>query len=125
MWRRVYGEERDKFLAEAIAFTGDSELYGNWMMQIIGRWRISCEHNLTDIGINRRAWIGHAACCLAINCPEDITRSAWKHLSEDQQSKANQKADFAIVSWERKHSRKNSELYQDLGTAWLQGWDPR
>ena len=123
MWRRVYGDERAKFLGEAIRFTGDPELYGQWMLKVTAAWPMSCEHNLTDIGQNRRAWIGHAACCLAIKCPEDITRSAWGHLSEDQRMKANQKADFAIVTWERAHSRKNSEVHRHLETAWIPGWD--
>lgn len=125
MWRRVYGEERNRFLQKAITFTGDHELYGSWMLKVIEAWPLSCEHNLTDICQNRRAWIGHAACTLAINCPEDITRSAWGHLSEEQRIKANHKADLAIVTWERFYSRKNSEVRRDMETAWLPGWNSR
>src|SRR5690348_16106835 len=114
MWRRVYGVEREQFLQQAIIFTGNTELYGSWMLKVVKAWSISCEHNLTDYGMNRRAWIGHAACCLAINCPEDITRSAWKCLAEDQRIRANIKADEAIYAWERKYAAQNSRIRRDL-----------
>ena len=114
MWRRIHGIERDQFLQQAIVFTGDTNLYGSWMIKVIAAWPISCEHNLTDYGMNRRAWIGHAACCLAINCPEDITRSAWKCLTEEQRIKANIKADEAIYAWQRKYAAENSRICRGL-----------
>jgi hypothetical protein len=63
---------------------------------------------LTDISQNRRAWIGHAACCMAIKCPEYITRSAWGYLTKEQQDLANAEADRAIAWWER---NKGGEIY--------------
>ena len=84
----------------AIEFTGDAELYGSYMLRVTQEWPNSCEHNLTDRSQNRRAWIGHAAVALAIQCPEDIVRSAWSRLSEKQQIDANAQADAAIRSWE-------------------------
>jgi len=106
MWRIIHGEKRADYLEMAIQFTGDAELYGEWMMKVIEEWPISCEQNLTCSSINRQAWIGHAACCAATGCPEDITRWAWGHLSEEQQDKANAKADQAIAKWEQRHTAK-------------------
>jgi hypothetical protein len=103
MWRNVSGKERQSLLKEAIDFTGNHELYGDFMLQIIQDWPFSCEHNLTCLSLNRRAWIGHAACCLAISAPEDITREAWAYLTQDQQDRANAKADEAIKKWEIRH----------------------
>lgn len=100
MWRSVTRQERARLLAMAIKFTGDAERYGEAMLAVLKAWPISCEHNLSDIGQNRRAWIGHAACCLATGCPEDVTREAWGHLTEKQRDEANQKATEAIVTWE-------------------------
>ena len=125
MWRRVYGDERARFLSEAIAFTGDHRLYGRWMLKVIAEWPTSCEHNLTDTGSNRRAWIGHAACTLAINCPEDVTRLAWGHLTVEQRSLANRQADIAITEWERAYARQTSTVRLDLDEAWLPGGNPR
>lgn len=107
MWRNVYGKEREEYLQKAIVFTGNADLYGSWMMKIIEQWPYSCEHNLTNPSINHQAWIGHAACCLAIGCPEDITRLAWHELTQDQQDKANAMADKAIGEWERRQCQKD------------------
>lgn len=122
MWRRFHGLEREQFFKQAVEFTGDPDLYGLWMLKVTEAWPISCEHNLTDYGMNRRAWIGHAACCLAINCPEDITRLAWKCLTDDQRTKANRKADEAIYAWERKHATQDSGVRDDMADQRIFGW---
>jgi hypothetical protein len=111
MYNTLYGDDKKLFLEKAVAFTGDPELYGNWMLEVVEKWPICCEQNLSDTGMNRQAWIGHAACCLAIGCPEDITREAWSRLTQDQQDKANAKADFAIELWEAlNNERQNSKV---------------
>ena len=101
MWGRV--ADRQLFLQKAIEFTGNHTLYGSYMMRVINEWPISCENALTDYHMNRKAWIGHAACALAIQCPEDITRQAWKELTNEQQYLANQKASRAIRTWENNY----------------------
>jgi hypothetical protein len=101
MWGSV--KDRASFLKMAIEFTGDHERYGSFMIQVAKKWRYSCEHNLTDNTQNRKAWIGHAACALAMGCPEDIVRQAWGYLTKDQQLEANKKADEAIHFWENKY----------------------
>ena len=106
MWRILHGDEAKEYLDKAIAFTGDAELYGEWMLRVIEAWPISCEQHLTARSMNRQAWVGHAACCLAIGCPEEITRLAWHQLTQQQQDEANAKADAAIVAWE---VRKNAQ----------------
>jgi len=104
MWGKV--DNRDYFLQKAIKFTGDHKLYGDFMVQVVNRWKYSCEHNLSNVTQNRRAWIGHAACALAFRCPEDIIREAWGHLTEEQQILANNEADKAIEYWEKKYAKK-------------------
>lgn len=101
MWGDV--RRRKTWLQIAIAFTGDHELYGEWMMRVIDQWPRSCEQNLTKSG-DKRAWIGHAAVALAIGCPEDIVREAWGHLTKEQQDKANDKAQAAIDTWRTRHA---------------------
>lgn len=104
MWRNVSALKAVSFLSAAVKFTGDAELYGSFMVRVANEWPISCEHNLTDISQNRRAWIGHAAACLAIGVPEHITRAAWGRLTQNQQDEANAKADEAIRYWELNHA---------------------
>ena len=116
MWNTLHGAEAEICLKKAIEFTGDARLYGLWMMRVIDQWPISCEVNLTNGSINQRAWIGHAACCLSIGCPESITRQAWHHLSDIQQMEANAQADIAIRTWK---SRKGIIECQNSDSARL------
>lgn len=96
MWGAV--SHKKTWLRMAIEFTGNAELYGEWMLRVLDEMPVSCEHNLTKPG-DKRPWVGHAAVALAIGCPEDIVREAWGHLSQEQQDKANKKAEEAINRW--------------------------
>ena len=107
MWRVAPKEERAALLPKAIKFTGNTELYGSYMLKVLSQWPIACEHNLSDRHQNRKAWLGHAACCLALGCPEDITRDAWGYLSQQQQDEANIKAQQAIDLWVEAYEAKN------------------
>lgn len=98
MWGSVCN--RDSFLQKAIKFTGDHFLYGSWMKQVVEKWKFSCEHNLSQVSQNRQAWLGHAACAMSFQCPEDIVREAWWHLTDEQRTLANAQADKYIRQWE-------------------------
>jgi hypothetical protein len=98
MWGSV--TDRDSFLAKAIEFTGDHLLYGSFMGRVIREWKYSCEHNLSQRSQNRQAWLGHAACALGMECPEDIVREAWWKLTDEQRQLANNQADRYIKEWE-------------------------
>lgn len=103
MWGNV--ENKQEYLDWAIGFTGDAELYGAAMIEVVNEWTKSCQHNLSNRTQNRRAWIGHAACAKVKGCPEHIVREAWGHLTEDQQIEANKKADEAIELWEMRNAK--------------------
>lgn len=98
MWGEV--ANRRIFLQRAVIFTGNHRLYGRYMQRVTIEWPNSCINALTDYNLNRKAWIGHAACALALHCPEDITRQAWGLLTNEQRILANRQADRAIQSWE-------------------------
>ena len=101
MWKNV--NHRTTWLQLAVTFTGNAELYGEWMLRVVEQWPRSCQHNLTKGG-DKRPWIGHAAVALAINCPEDIVRAAWAGLTKEQQDAANKKAEEAIEIWRANHA---------------------
>lgn len=105
MWSNAV--KKNSLLKKAIVFTGDSKLYGSFMREVIKAWPMTCEHHLTDLNSNRKAFIGHAAACLALKCPEDITRQAWGYLSKTQQDDANLEAERAIELWELNYAPKN------------------
>ena len=112
MWRTISGANRIMLLSRAIRFTGDAKLYGEYMIKAVERWPVSCEQNLSCTNTNRQAWIGHAATCIAINCPEEITREAWHYLTQEQQDEANAMADTAIEYWESLNAHKCVEIKQ-------------
>lgn len=105
MWRKAPSFMESHLLEAAINFTSDAELYGKYMIRAINEWPNGCEHNLSCAGMNRQAWIGHAATCIALGCPEYITRSAWHQLTQNQQDEANGKADIAIKIWEENYAK--------------------
>lgn len=124
MWAIVSGSRRRRLLREAIQFTGNAKLYGSFMRRVVREWPIACEHHLSDVHSNRRAWVGHAAACLAIQCPEDITRAAWSYLSQAQQDDANAEADTAIALWEKEYrERENLGLHNEMGGEGVPGRD--
>lgn len=118
MWGTV--ENTNKYLKKAIEFTSDHKKYGRFMMRVVHEWPYSCENALTDSQINRRAWIGHAAVALAFGCPEDITRKAWGHLTDEQRALANKEADNAIRYWEESY-RPGQDICGDLEKTLLPG----
>jgi hypothetical protein len=120
MWGSV--ENRSVWVKRAIAFTSDHRKYGRFMRRVIKEWPVSCENALTDPYINRKAWVGHAACALAMGCPEDIVRAAWGKLTSEQQLLANREAERAIREWEHNYG-KNRGLCGDVGDQVLFGWD--
>jgi hypothetical protein len=122
----MWGEalNRKRCLEKAIIFTSNHRLYGSYMLRVTTEWPFSCLNALTDYGLNRRAWIGHAACALALRCPEDITRQAWGHLSDEQRILANRQADRAIESWEVRY-RQGTELRKNVGAEVLPSWHSR
>lgn len=112
----MWGEATDprSMLEQAIAFTGDHVAYGEHMLRVVREWPISCENALTDSSLNQKAWIGHAACALALNCPEDITRKAWGYLTDEQRLLANKAAARAIREWANSYA-KDRGLLPDVG----------
>lgn len=116
MWGEV--EDRAAALKLAIEFTGNHEKYGSYMQRVIREWPISCENALTDYNLNRRAWLGHAACAMFAKIPEDITREAWRHLTNEQQLLANNQAERAIRDWEIDYE-KGRGIYTDMEAQML------
>jgi hypothetical protein len=105
MWGTV--ENKEEYLNNAIEFTGNNELYGKYMGMVVDNWKYSCEHNLSKMNQNRRAWLGQAACALAMQCPEDIVRKAWGFLTDEQRRLANDHADKHIKRWEERQCQND------------------
>lgn len=114
MWEDVLGVKSEKLTELAIQFTSNHILYGEAMRKVIYTWKYSCENFLTDKNINRKAWLGHAACSLEHSLPENIVRMAWKQLTDDQREKANLQAEKYIKEWEKNYLCKLQTTQLDL-----------
>lgn len=125
MWRKIPKDKEGKFLKRSIEFTGDHIKYGSAMKEVIVLWKFTMLNSLTNTSINRRAFLGHCAVQYKINCPEYITRLAWKHLNEEQRFLADKVAQETIDNWIDNHEEKNSKIYRNMGTQMLLQWDSR
>ena len=106
LWRRVSGEERQQLIAKCAIFMADTLQFQRAMAQVIQEWPISCEINFTIMAANRQAWLGRAACCLALQCPEEPTRSAWWMLTQAQRDDADTAAAMLITQWEHAYTKR-------------------
>lgn len=106
MWKSVPVEDRDGYIKKSAELMIDTPAFFNAMCRAIDEWPNSCEAALTASTMNHQAWMGHAGCAINHDAPEDLTRLAWRTLSQHQQDKANDAADRAIAYWARKYKEK-------------------
>jgi len=132
MWKSPTKQEVEILLPEIVKFTSNHIEYGIAMLEVIKKWKYSCEDKLTDKNLNRRAWLGHAACCNKFGWKESVVRMAWKQLTNNQRLLANLEADKAINIYlnfllQKKqinqltiiNENKNREIHKRMGTKML------
>lgn len=95
MWAK--GDESR--LQEAVDFTGNWQLYGAAMLDVIFAWDRTMLNSLTNHSINKRAFLGHCAVCFRLGIQESITRMAWKELTDKQRYDADLIAQQTIDAW--------------------------
>ena len=100
MWRKETKEYEETELPKIIEFTSCHKSYGGSMLMAVKNWRYSCENFLSNLSINRRAYIGHSGCCIKFGWPEYLVRKAWGLLTDKERFLANNEADKAIRIWE-------------------------
>lgn len=76
----------------------DSNEFSIICQKIIKEWPYSCEHNLTNITLNRIAWMGQAALAYKYNIPASF-RGGYNLLSVEQQKRADEVALKYINEW--------------------------
>lgn len=109
MWKACPPVERENYIAEAAALMIAHDDFYAAMMQAVIDWPMSCEANLTASTMNHQAWIGHAGCAIAVGSPEDMTRLAWRTLTQEQQDLANAAADRAIAAWRANYIKEKKQ----------------
>lgn len=105
MWRHVEPADRPRFVSASKELMMNPQLFRAAMIKAADAWQKSCEANLTAPTVNKRAWMGHAGCCIQEGSPEHLTREAWGMLDQEAQDLANQMADEAIDYWMKKNAQ--------------------
>ena len=72
-----------------------------FMELVIEKWKYSSEHNLTNLSMNRVAWLGQSACCIYSGTPYRITMEAWSEVPDRYKDVANQIAEETIIKFEK------------------------
>jgi ParB-like chromosome segregation protein Spo0J len=109
------GEERYR------AFLADLSRFGVALGHVITRWTHSCEHYLTNVRMNRIAWLGQASVAQALGIPS-CCRGGYHRLTDDQKAAADALAlqylnvwlaanNRPAVDFESAGGRTEAELY--------------
>jgi hypothetical protein len=93
------GRLDDTFVAASELTLGCAVQCLSAMSSMLSAWPVAAAVNLTNTGLNRRAWVGQAACCFQVGSTAAETKRAWWQLSESQRTAANACADEVIALW--------------------------
>lgn len=109
---------RNERVKQAASILGTAELCRKAMQKVVAEWKIATEYNFSNAGINRKAWLGQAACSCYAGIHEDETREAWGLMTDAQRNKANEIAQQIIVSWVKEQESQDVDqisLMNDWG----------
>jgi hypothetical protein len=85
------GMEPKEAIAAYATFLRDTPRFEAALSRVLVEWPTSCEHYLTNENMNRVAWLGQAAMCIATRVPACF-RSGFNLLSDAEQRAANRAA---------------------------------
>lgn len=92
------GIEDDAAKESYRSFLASPERFGKALARVISEWDNSCEHYLTNEGMNRIAWLGQASACIDMGLPSKY-RSGYFLLTDDQQKAADLLALEYLNKW--------------------------
>jgi hypothetical protein len=102
----------ENHIASSIKLLSNQDDFYIAAIRVINEWVISCEQNLTDTSINKIAYIGQSACCMANGTPSFATKRAWAYIDDDDKILANQTAKKVLNIWLEMQQNKDS-LWQE------------
>lgn len=117
----MYDESKDgraERVQKAAEILGTPDICRKAMEKVVAEWEKATEYNLSNAEINRKAWLGQAACCCYAGIHEDETREAWGIMTEAQRIEANRIAAEIIKKWVDERDREKSpqiSMFNDWG----------
>lgn len=100
------GETTEQRIQYAVECLSNAEICRECMQKVVKEWTIATEQVLTDLGHNRKAWLGWCACFMYGGCHDEETRAAWGIMTEENRIKANRIADEVIKQWEQEYMKR-------------------
>lgn len=118
---KMQGFTKDQAEEEFADFLRSPKDFDLALSELIKEFKYSCEQNLTNIALNRIAWLGQAAACYARGIPSKY-RAGWFKLTPEEQDIANNIALKYLNIWLEDNNRntltmeeaniaRQSELY--------------
>jgi hypothetical protein len=107
----ISGKNKSLLVDKVIEMFSNYESTEIYMRKVINEWKYSCEHNLTNNGLNKIAYIGQAACCLYAGIPYQITMNAWNKVDIINRNLADKIAIKIIKEWEKNQILKNTLIH--------------
>jgi ParB-like chromosome segregation protein Spo0J len=98
---------------EYAKFLSDIERFKEGLDGVLREWKNSCEHYLTNVSMNRIAWLGQAAMCYSTGIPSKFC-SGFNLLTSDEQDKANLIALEALNYWMKSNNRQEVSMEEAL-----------
>lgn len=123
MWNKLAKDKEPEMLIKAINFTGNHIKYGEAMAKVIISWPRTMLNSLSNVSINRKAFLGHCACTYEFGCPEYITRMAWRELNNNQRYEADKVAQLNINKWVYEYKKSNRGIHKTMGRQMLFEWN--
>lgn len=100
----MYGDECEYSHSECKSMVtsvmADRDLFVATGVTLIDEWAKASQENLTNVSINRRAWLGQAICSYLYKIPERETKSIWGSMSKEIKDFSNHSADIVISHFE-------------------------
>ena len=94
-------------------FLSNTKHFSGALKRVIIEWKYSCEHYLTNIAMNRIAWLGQAAICYTYEIPSAF-RGGFFLLTVEQQEEANKIALTYLNKWLKANDRPEVTMDEAL-----------
>lgn len=97
------GSKKSEYISGILEMFNSEHLTQQYMQKVIDEWEYSCQHNLSNISLNRIAYIGQSACCIYCGAPSTVTMEAWSLLSKEIQDRSDKIANQILNNWLNKN----------------------
>jgi len=90
-------------------FLSDLPKFRSALESVTQEWKHSCEHYLTNVSMNRIAWLGQASACYALGIPCAF-RSGFSLLTKEAQNSADSLALEYLNKWLKANGRPEVDM---------------